>query len=218
MGLTEKLSQSGYVFLPAFEPKRPSDEVAESLGFPIALGDGSAVHPLRPAEKDDSTPNTYSGIYGRGTFPFHSDLANWRRPPRLLFLRAVVGYDAVPTLLIDGMKIAAGVGLRIMRRALVKPRRPVKGAMPLMRLCEEVGSDQLIRWDQTFIKPASAAGRLGFATFHAALVQTEPITVPLAAPGDTLIVDNWRMLHARGHVPDSCKDRLIERAYLEGVR
>jgi hypothetical protein len=105
-----------------------------------------------------------------------------------------------------------------MQRSLVKPRRPVQGSMPLMRLYDQIGTNKLLRWDQTFIRPAGTSGRSGFALMEAALQKAEPIAIPLSSPGDTLIVDNWRMLHARAPVPVACKDRLIERAYLEGVR
>jgi hypothetical protein len=151
-------------------------------------------------------------------FPFHTDFAHWRRPPRYLFLRAIVGYTEVPTLIAESAEIIASVGARILRRAFVKSRRPVNGSTPLLRLYEAACDDQhLIRWDQTFIRPASEAGRLGVARFKDALEGVTPVTVPLAQRGDTLIVDNWRMLHARAAVPETCKDRLLERAYLERV-
>ncbi|TIW05266.1 MAG: TauD/TfdA family dioxygenase, partial [Mesorhizobium sp.] len=33
--------------------------------------------------------------------------------------------------------------------------------------------------------------------------------------GDTLIIDNWRMLHARSPIITGTEDRAIERIYLE---
>jgi alpha-ketoglutarate-dependent taurine dioxygenase len=41
--------------------------------------------------------------------------------------------------------------------------------------------------------------------------------VYLSQPGDTLIIDNWRMLHGRSAVQQSEKDRLLERAYLSDI-
>jgi alpha-ketoglutarate-dependent taurine dioxygenase len=35
----------------------------------------------------------------------------------------------------------------------------------------------------------------------------------LTSPGDTLWVDNWRMLHGRSAVTADQADRVIERAY-----
>lgn len=219
MSIASALHSRGYVFLPAYEPSRSGAEVACALGCPIALGSGPAVHVLTPRRKEVSTPNTYSGLFGYGIFPFHTDFAHWRQPPRYLFLRTVVGYTDVPTLITDSAEIIGSVGARILRRAFVRPRRPVNGSMPLLRLYDAASSDQnLVRWDQTFIQPASEAGRLGFARFKDALDKVVPVAVPLAEQGDTLIIDNWRMLHARSAVPEACKDRLLERAYLGDVR
>jgi hypothetical protein len=218
MPIAAALRVRGYAFLPALEPEQTGAEIAEMLGVPVALGAGPAVHTISPRGEKEATPNTYSGLFGYGAFPFHSDLANWPRPPRFVFLRAVVGYPAVPTLLVDGEMLVRQVGELTLRRALVRPRRPVKGSMPLMRLYEEVGSVNRLRWDQTFIKPAGNAGREGIAQFQAALEKVEPISVALARRGDTLVIDNWRMLHARGSVPEAFKDRVLERAYLEEVR
>jgi len=36
----------------------------------------------------------------------------------------------------------------------------------------------------------------------------------LEKPGDTLVVDNWRMFHARSAVPTTQRNRNIHRAYL----
>ncbi|HAH95942.1 MAG TPA: hypothetical protein DCL69_03455, partial [Firmicutes bacterium] len=35
--------------------------------------------------------------------------------------------------------------------------------------------------------------------------------------GDTLVIDNWRMLHARSPVPAGREDRKIQRVYLESL-
>lgn len=218
MKIADALKQEGYVFLPGFQPEEGGATVADMLGFPIALGSGPPVHPLRPCRKEEAALNTYSGLFGHGPFPFHSDMAHWPRPPRYLFLRAVVGYASVPTLLIDGNSIVRNVGARLLRRALVRPRRQVKGEWPLLRLYDEDEVDSVLRWDQTFIRPASAAGREGFTKMLAALEEAKPVSIPLSAQGDTLIIDNWRMLHARAAIIVGCEDRLLERAYLEGVR
>lgn len=184
MEIADTLKEDGYVFLPAFEPEESGATVAEVLGVPVALGSGAAVHPLRPQREGETTPNTYSGLFGHSSFPFHSDMAHWCRPPRYLFLRAVVGYASVPTLLVDGNSIVRNVGARTLRRALVRPRRPVRGERPLLRLYDEVGLEPMLRWDQTFIRPASGAGREGCAQMLAALERVEPVSVPLVARGD----------------------------------
>jgi len=164
-----------------------------------------------------ATPNTYSGIYGLQRFPFHTDLAHWRVPPRYLLLRCVTGYPDVPTLLIDGRTVISAVTLDILTRAIFKPRRPKDGLVSLLRLCEPINEGLRLRWDEVFLKPASKIGCIADQCVRAEIAECEPLSIALAARGDTLLIDNWRMLHARSPVPVGRENRKLERVYLEGL-
>jgi hypothetical protein len=164
-----------------------------------------------------ATPNTYSGIYGLDRFPFHTDLAHWRRPPRYLLLRCATGYADVPTLLVDGRTIIDAVTLDILARAIFKPRRPRDGALALLRLCEPTDDGHRLRWDDVFLRPASKIGHIADQQVRERLARSEPLSIALARSGDTLLIDNWRMLHARSPILAGREDRKIERVYLEGL-
>jgi alpha-ketoglutarate-dependent taurine dioxygenase len=41
--------------------------------------------------------------------------------------------------------------------------------------------------------------------------------IRLVRRGDTLLIDNWRMLHARSPIPMGRGDRCIQRVYLGGL-
>ncbi|MBY5377254.1 TauD/TfdA family dioxygenase [Rhizobium leguminosarum] len=206
--------ERGYAFVPAYRPGQPPANVAASIGELLSLGGGDAVHPLTPAAKESSAPNTYSGLYGLNVFPLHTDMAHWRAPPRYLMLRCVVGFKEVPTLLADGINLARTVGLDILARAIVRPRRPVAGQLPLLRIYQPQEDEAILRWDEVFFRPASKAGEEGIALFGKALRACVPHPVALTMPGDTLVIDNWRMLHARAPVPAGFEGRRLERAYL----
>lgn len=178
--------------------------------------EGGLVQQIIPRET--STPNTYSGIYGLGRFPFHSDLAHWPEPPRYLLLRCLKGYAEVPTLLVDGRTLAKAVSPKILSRAIVRPRRPRAGVLPFLRLCEQTDDDgQRLRWDEVFLTPASKVGEIAYAAIHAWLADCQPLRCCLDAAGDVLVIDNWRMLHARAPVPVGRQDRHIERVYLRSL-
>lgn len=217
MTVTDQALDLGYVLLPSYEPFETGELIAGSLGQPLCLEAGSAVHNLTPVATENSTPNTYSGIYGLGRFPFHTDFAHWRYPPRYLMLRCVVGFEEVPTLLVDGHQLVQRVGGSALSRALVRPRRPVRGKLPLLRLYQRTACHSLLRWDEMFLRPASPIGEAGIQALQAAIALENPISVALARRGDTLILDNWRMLHSRSAIPHGCEDRLLERAYLEAL-
>lgn len=213
----KQIQEDGYLFMKELEPEASSTAVISSLGVPLALGEGPAIHTIAPAKRENSTPNTYSGIYGLGAFPFHTDLAHWRYPPRYLVLRCVVGFEDVPTLLLDGDEIASAIGRPLLSRSLVRPRRPVDGRLPLYRLLQPSDQRDVLRWDQVFIQPASEVGRTGVEKFRACIDALAPIHVALSRPGDTLVIDNWRMLHARAAVGPEHQSRTIERTYLGDV-
>ena len=214
--IKDAITRKGYVFVHEYCLGKDTPTVAASLGKPMTPWNGRLVQELVP--RATSTPNTYSGLYGLNRFPFHTDLANWRLPPRYLLLRCLRGYADVPTLLLDGQTLAERVTLNILARAVFKPRRPRDGAIVLLRLCEAVDDGYRLRWDPVFLKPASKIGDLADQQVREYLADSEPLSVSLARLGDTLLIDNWRMLHARSPIPAGRNERRIERIYLEELK
>jgi alpha-ketoglutarate-dependent taurine dioxygenase len=215
MNARSELSKFGYAYLRRHLPGAPTEDIVRSVGIAFILGNGSPVHQLKPKAKEDAPPNTYSGIYGHNRFPLHTDMAHWRYPPRFLLLRCIAGFNSVPTMLVDGAQAIEGIE-GIFSRALVRPRRPIEGSLPLLRLYDrQQGDHGLLRWDEVFIRPASRAGEIGIERLRERLAKLEPIQILLVNEGDTLIVDNWRMLHGRAPIPRGCEGRVLERAYLE---
>jgi ABC-type lipopolysaccharide export system ATPase subunit len=70
-----------------------------------------------------------------------------------------------------------------------------------------------MRWDQSFIVPASPTGERGAFEVNQFLEQVSPKEILLENPFDTLIIDNWRMLHGRSSAPVA-SNREVERVYL----
>lgn len=212
--LAAEVAEHGFVFRSELDSCRSTEALAGDIGQPLKLTGGLLTHELRPHRF--ASPNTYSGIYGLNAFPFHSDMAHWHLPPRYLLLRCAQGYSAVATMLIDGDLLVAAVGATCLERALLRPRRPCKGKLPLFSIYRQRPKRgvSLLRWDEKFIVPASPAGIEGVNEFRKAVSSAAPRSIFLANPGDTLIVDNWRMLHGRSAVPHDCSDRMVERVYL----
>lgn len=211
--LTSTLEADGYAFLPRYAGDDDATSVAAAIGEPIGHWGGTVVQRLVPREV--STPNTYSGLFGLGRFPFHTDLAHWRLPPRYLVLRCVRGYADIPTLLLDGRSLVDAVSLDILRRSVVRPRRPRSGEMRLLRLWQSGnGGEDLLRWDEVFLKPASRIGAFAFGRIREELQTVAPMEVAMVDAGDTLVIDNWRMLHSRPPVTPGREDRCLDRVYL----
>lgn len=199
-----------------FSSHRPNDsivEIAGDFGKPLEPWKDGLVQTLVP--RSEAAPNSYSGIFGLDRFPFHSDLAHWRTPPHYLLLRCVTGYADIPTLLVDGHDLVDAVSLDLLIRAIFKPRRPRDGRMSLLRLCEPIEDDVRIRWDEVFLKPASKVGEAANLRVREWLSTCKPTDLSLAEPHDTLLIDNWRMLHARSSIVPGRENRAVQRVYLE---
>ena len=215
LSVKEQIVANGFAFLPSLHSAASSIDVAATIGRSIALNGINPLYRLTPKTACESTPNSYSGIYGLGMFPLHTDLAQHPLPPRYFILRCITGHHSVRTSLVDGYEIATVVGLSLLARSLVQPRRPTSRKLPLMTLYSVKNDVGLLRWDEQFIKPASRAGEQGSSAFVEALKKVSPTEFCLEGCGDTLVIDNWRMLHGRSAVPFDSRTRVIERIYLE---
>lgn len=212
------LDLQGFAFIPSHVPDQEPLQAFGHLGVIVSVGTQNDTQSLRPRRLEEAPRNIYSGNYGLSEFPLHTDLAHWYVPPRYLALRCIVGASNVETRLLDGRLIERKIGRSRLRRTLVQPRRPLNGRLPLLRILDEPQNlGMLIRWDSLFIKPASDDSADTFNTIQVVLSEAPAIRVALTSPGDTLVIDNWRMLHGRSEVPRDGLQRHIERAYLGGL-
>lgn len=182
-----------------------------TLGCPLEQSFVPAIQELRPKAGSEGRINTYAGNFGLGRYPFHTDLSHERVPPRYLALGCITGFSEVGTLLIDGHHIIHEFGEELLGGTLLRPRRPIGGELPLLRLREP----SRLRFDSLFLQPANSQAKETVRSIQRWLVSQEPERIELAEAGDVLVVDNWRMLHARESVPPSARNRRIVRAYFD---
>jgi L-asparagine oxygenase len=208
------VADRGFGLIPQHLPERATLSAVSVLGAVTRVAGLADVQVLAPRSRVEATPNVYSGTFGHGVFPLHTDLAHWFTPPRYLALRCRSGGEGVSTLLLDGKDLIAGIGELSLRRSMVQPRRPIEGSRPLLRLLDFRSGETCLRWDGLFVRAATreSAATCGEVTKY--LAEAVPLEITLLRPGDTLVVDNWRMLHGRSSVPPSSVSRRIERVYL----
>lgn len=218
--VAKRVSVFGYAVMPRLDPELSTESIALKLG---AIMDVSSFLPniprtqtLRPRNATERLMNQYSGTYGTEAFPLHSDLAHWYLPPRYLMLRCKVGMKDVQTTLVPYSIIASVVGEHTLKQALVAPRRKsvTQKICPLPVIFEHEGIWGL-RWDFLFLSPLNEAARRAYdAIFALRWPSCDTIPVTLLEQGDTVVIDNWRMLHGRTAVPENSMGREIERIYL----
>jgi len=213
----EQIAARGYAFFPRLRPELPSATVFAMLGSIDAVEGFGEIQILAPHQAAESTPNTYSGNFGTGEFPLHTDLAHWAIPPRYVVLRCISGSKSVSTRILDGSTLVKQLGKVRLRRTLVQPRRPLRNGRQLLRLLERVDSADLerLRWDSIFLIPSNAFAASVVAEVRDVLACAEPLEISLEERGDTLVLDNWRLLHGRSPITEGGLTRLLNRGYLE---
>ena len=223
--IADQLLQNGYVLLPRWRCGETTIAIGRSIGSVVDVhkmlsrDDIPIVQILKPCGKADASKNRYSGNYGLNEFPLHTDLAHWATPPRYLMLRCQKSSWAVATRLLVSSTLTSILGTTVLRQALVRPRRPGRNGilclLPLMFYAEDISG---IRWDPLFLVPMNeAAGQVTKTMSTHDWQRSKLISLTLAEPGDTLILDNWRILHGRSKVSMTEIDRRLERIYLSEV-
>lgn len=211
--LRTEIASVGYAKVRGLCDQSCTFAVAAALGEVIDPWGEGPIQSLKP--RGTSTPNTYSGIFGVGRFPFHTDLAHWPEPPRYILLRCMKGYEDVPTLLADGQNLLRDVTPEMLGRAIVRPRRRDVGHSRLLRLFQlKADGAALLRWDEVLLKPASPVGEQACTTMKTWLEGADVTSVAMTQADDAVVIDNWRMLHSRPGVPPGREDRHLERVYL----
>lgn len=224
--VVDKINAQGYAFLPRYRPTATSLEVAESIGTVFDLGECEnfstigTEQVLKPTPRRDARDFTYSKEFGLSAFPLHSDLAHWPIPPRYILLRCLKGFQDVATLLLDSARIIGNLGIKHLDRAiLVQRRRSDLIALCPLSVIFKINNEHGIRWDQLFLFSINQeAKKVANAIDDAQNRFKNTEQIFLSDVGDTLIIDNWRMLHGRERVPRESKSREISRIYLSELK
>jgi hypothetical protein len=220
--LTE-IDRDGFCLCRGLAPQMSTIETAHALGTVVNVeqllpSSGiPTVQTLRPRIKGEGGRNQYSGHFGLGVFPLHTDLAHWAVPPHYFLLRCVAGSNDVLTRVLSWTPIVESVGAAVLRKAVFAARKKRIGCSGLVRAMSQHEDKVVFRWDPIFIKPLTEQALLLADVLHDSVWNERASTFLLERPGDTLIVDNWRMLHGRGEVLPESTGRRIERVYLSEV-
>ena len=188
-------------------------DIGTALGTPTPdHRDTEPLRLIRPQMVDAARPNTLSSRYGMASFPFHTDVAYWRVPARFLLLHCVSpGSGHRPTLLIDSSAFTLSsadqdhLSNDVWR---IDTRNPC--------LCTVVATSAkrvtTLRYDPACMIPATRRASRTQEILNACLRDAHPTAINWQS-GDLLILDNSRMLHARGSArhpdPDRCLARIL---------
>ena len=212
------LQEHGWIELHNIHLPSQMLSLAERLGHVVHQDSRPLISTLTPTPAQAAASATASQTYGTGEFPFHTDLANWPSPARFLVMGNFDVAAQTPTLLLDTKTDDLFSELRpLLKRAIWKVTQ-TRRAFNCTMLFSHSGTEGL-RWDTNVMSPTNQAAE--------ELAQRLRSELPLSGrsnlqsiqwhqTGRVVIVDNWRMLHARPSVPATDLMRTLHRVFVTG--
>ena len=211
------LSEDGFAVLRTTD-SRDLLKLAEKIGVLRRRSSGrSFIDELKPQPADHARTSSMTSRFGIRAFPFHTDGAFLRVPPRFTLLRCES--DSVgqrPTFVLDSKKfLAPTLCERLVRHIWQVSVRPSF----YCSLLQQREDGFCLRWDPNIIKAAHKAAQATTVEFTNA-IESAASTAIIWQPSVTLVLDNWRVLHARADRPHGIEheDRLLQRVYVDPLK
>lgn len=209
-----ELSMHGWTVAPFNGDQGRFLSFANSFGDPIpSRRGGTLVDILVPSLPQDAHPRSMSAIFGDGAFPYHTDAAYLRIPPKYVLLRMVSGQDCTrDTLLIDTKNIDLSASEQRIIRNEVWLVNGGRGRFYSSIINNDlIEGVSIVRYDTYCMRPVTRQADESGRAFWRALRNIAQMAFSWR-DGLTLLIDNWRMLHARGPKPSFPEnDRVLER-------
>lgn len=187
--------------------------LASGFGTPKATrSGGSLCDTLLPTESYAAKSRSLSKVHAIGEFPLHIDTAHWLTPCRYVMLACVSpGSAGRPTLLLD----ARGLPLSNHQSSLLHstPLRVANGRSSFFSTILSKARP-FVRYDPGCMTAATPNGADALAILERQNWLDYIETVQWKT-GTVLIMDNWRILHGRGHADCPDPDRRLLRISIQ---
>ncbi len=183
--------------------------LASGLGTPAATRSGGGLcDTLLPTEADAAKPRSLSKVHAVGEFPLHNDTAHWLTPCRYVMLACVSpGSGRRPTLLMDTRSLP--LNEHQISSLHSTPLRVTNGRNSFFSTILSKAR-AFVRFDPGCMTATTIDGANALAVLAR---QNWPgyIEAVFWKSGTVLVMDNWRMLHGRGHADCPDSDRKLLR-------
>jgi L-asparagine oxygenase len=209
-----RLERDGYFLLRGV----PEDDLVGSVailgGVRVDPRSPDPVRAIRPQDVTSAKQNTLSSRYGTGAFPFHTDTAHWDRPARYLVLYCVNPGEGRATLLQDTHAWALNEVERDLACRALWTTGHVRASFCMV--AEESGPNLAIRYDMDCMRPMTGEALRLKALIGARIQVCNRVQIDWEA-GSLLIIDNQRMVHARGSSARPDSGRIHKRMLIGGA-
>lgn len=182
-------------------------ELAHSLGRPISSRvNSSLIDSLVPLNNLDAHKQSLSANFGTGNFPFHTDGAYFKIPPRFIILRYLKGIlNPTPTVLCDLNQLTNEANEKL-KDCIWKVKS--RNNEFLTTILTENG--EYYRYDKCVMTPA--VSKIQNGSYFENLIDEMPKTQIDWTLNKAVIIDNWTFLHSRPKVTEQeINNRTIQR-------
>lgn len=207
------LASNGWAVLQGSSPSLDLVQIAHAIGEPLRALGNSGLEVLKPKSTKDARPNTTSGIHGLNAFPPHTDMAHWPVPPRFIAMRIRKAMTSIPTQLLDreAIKLDAYTNALLRRSVwrIARVRQPY-----LCSVYFDYHGQSGIRWDTCTMIPHGQIAtdiRPRVLELIDDALRNERAEHEWTSADEILVINNWRILHARPEIPDGAIGRELER-------
>ncbi|GIO64069.1 TauD/TfdA family dioxygenase [Paenibacillus cineris] len=191
--------------------------LAKQLGTPVpSRRNESVVSLIKVLNKEEAKVNSLSAIYGKGAFPYHTEAAYRKVPPRYVILRMQRGNDSRPTLLKELYSNLNDDSLNILKNEIWIYSDNKETFLSTV-ISKAQNNEIITRFDKDCMTfPLKRDPKAMDLVYNA--LQYSPTVKISWSSGKTIVFDNWRMLHARGENFNNidCEDRILERILILG--
>lgn len=160
--------------------------------------------------KIDNSKISLSKLYGLNAFPFHTDGVQFEMPPKYLILNLLSSdVDIAKTLLIDGFQISQNAKSVFYNSIFLLRGNNFKEWTPLIN-SGKIKGELILRYNPVIMQPIIKKKEI---LLNQILEESPKIEIDWK-PNSYLIIDNWRMLHAREAIKNTTNSRVIQRTEL----
>jgi hypothetical protein len=211
--ISESIISSGYFFSSevSFCTLSVTDQLLKlgrQLGEIRSGRFGRLVEVLSPTDSSRAQINSLSAIHGHGNFPYHIDGSHFSTPSRYLIFHCTKANGQVaPTYILHQRDINFTVNENEAMRTGVFLVRNGKRSFYASILSKDV---PFMRWDEGCMQPKDKKAKIAVTALSQLPNNTKRTTIHWTK-GSLLVIDNWRVLHARGQTTDQNSQRKLLR-------
>jgi hypothetical protein len=189
------------------------ERLAGQLGRLIRRStESSAITTLRPIDAHVARRRSLSRQFSLGRFPFHIDTAHWPMPCRYVVMACVIpGAGNRPSLLLDTKELPLSPEQSaLLEEAPLRIRNGRHSFFGTILRKER----PFVRYDPGCMEAVSRDGAQALGVYSSPSWR-QYIAEVRWEPGMAVVIDNWRVLHARGDALRDDRERTLVRILVE---